>query len=88
VQHRKKPSAGVAILDWFLTTSIVALLGVGVLYVLSEPAWWCWCLDKLDARDWGHRTWTGVITAMLIVLAAIRYWPEKRKEADTSEKRG
>ncbi len=69
---------GVAIFDWLLVVVIVALLMVVAFFVLSSPRCWLWCLDILDVRGWSHWTWTGVVVALFMVLAVIRYWPDRK----------
>jgi hypothetical protein len=66
------------ILDWLLVLVIGAMLLIAAFYVVSSPPLWAWCLDRLDARGWTHWTWTGVVVALLVVLAGIRFWPEKK----------
>jgi hypothetical protein len=84
-KDKNKAVSGIAAIDVLLVLAIVALLGVGVFYVLSTPAWWTWCLDWLDMRGWDRTVWTGVAVALLVALATIRYWPEKRREKGTTD---
>jgi hypothetical protein len=76
---------GFTLFDWLLAVAIIAIFGGMAFMVLSTPEWWGWCLDVLDARHWGHWTWTGVVLSLLVVLAAIRYWPEKQPQTKAVE---
>ena len=76
---------GVAIFDWLLVVVIVALLMVVAFFVLSSLRWWLWCLDILDVRGWSHWTWTGIVVALFMVLAVIRFWPEGKQRTTERE---
>jgi hypothetical protein len=78
MQKNSKNGPGWTLFDWLMAVAIVALFSGVAFMMLSSPGWWGWCLDVLDARYWGHWTWTGVVVSLLVVLAAIRYWPEKQ----------
>ncbi len=82
---REHSKNDVAIFDWLMVVVILALLLVVAYFVLSSPRWWLWCLDILDVRGWKHWTWTGVVIALLIVLAVIRFWPEGQQRKATIE---
>jgi hypothetical protein len=87
MRKRKKCTSGLAAIDCVLIVAIVALLGGGLFCALLVPPYSCWCLDMLDAHDWSRWTWTGVISALIAVLAMIRYWPAKRKEFGSADER-
>jgi hypothetical protein len=76
---------GMTWLDWFLTLAILVLLFVVATFILSSPTTWGWCLGWLDARDWTHWTWTGVIAALIATLLGIRLWPEKPETSPSTE---
>jgi hypothetical protein len=70
----KSIKSGTALFDWFLIIGVAALLCVVAILVLSSPTSWSWCLKRLDARNWNHWVWTGVIAALIVTLLGIRYW--------------
>jgi len=81
IGNRKKPR-GVALVDWVLVAAVVALPCLVVLWVISSPSYWTWCLDRLDMRGWDRTVWIGVAGALLAAMLLIRVWPEGRRKGD------
>lgn len=69
--------------------SILAMcvLGVSLLFVFYPP-WGIVCVQVLDIRNWTQEVWTGFGAVMLIVLLAIRFWPDRDGKERVSESTG
>lgn len=67
------------LVDALLVAAIVAVICGVLAMVVATPAWWKWCLDRLDVRDWGVGTRSGVGAALLAVLLVIRLRPERKR---------